>query len=162
MQRLAVLAVLLMLCAPLLSRWVQAHGPLPPTLLGAAAPAHTTSAAVHAGMPGHAHADMAMAADTGSAAAMAMTMHGHAADAPTDAATAAAHGSHGQAGDSHAAHGEACDYCLLAGRLLLVLAVAWLLLPPLRPPLPLLRRLLAVFVPVLQRAHAPRGPPLAA
>nr|WP_269450948.1 DUF2946 family protein [Stenotrophomonas sp. MMGLT7] len=161
MQRLAVLAVLLMLCAPLLSRWVQAHGPLPGPR-GPAAPAHTTSGAAHAGMPGHAHADMAMAADTGAAAAMAMTMHAHAADGSADAATAAAHGSHGQVGDSHAAHGEACDYCLLAGRLLLVLAVAWLLLPPLHPPLPLVRRLLPVFVPVLRRAHAPRGPPLAA
>ncbi len=167
MQRLAVLAVLLTLCAPLPSRWVQAHGPLSVPAGPATAVGRTASAAVDAAMPGHDHAHRTMPGNAGAVPAAAGAMHRHAGGAALPAAAddidmPAAHHSQGQGGNGHAAHGEACDYCVLAARLLPALAVAWLLLPPLHPPLPLVRRLLPVFAPVLRRAHAPRGPPLAA
>ncbi len=172
MQPLALLAVLLMVCAPPLSRWVQAHGPLSaPAAAGSARPA--TAATNPAGMPGDAPIDMAMDM-TGEVAVPTMSagMHRHGAGTAMPAATDATagttlpsghrHGPGARDGEDHAAHGAACDYCVLAARLLPALAIAWLLLPPLPPPLPRVRRRLPFFVPVPRRAHAPRGPPPAA
>lgn len=100
----------------------------------------------HAGMAGMDHT--AMGHDMHD---MAMAGHDHHAAAPAVPSPPA---------DPHAMHGEACEYCVLAMRLLPWLAVLVLLLP-------LLWRPTLVFpwspprLPLLHwPAHAARGPPL--
>lgn len=131
---LACLAVALMLVAPLISRWSQARAPEPMCMSGPA----PAAAAVHAGhAPAQAHG--AVPPDH----AMAGAMH-HAGDHDT------------------ALHGEACDYCMLAARLLPWLALLVLCLLPRRPvqmPLPAtVRAWSALHWPAL----GARGPPLSA
>lgn len=81
--------------------------------------------------------------------------HHHAAHAP--AAPGQAHGD--TSANPHAAHGEACDYCVLAMRLLPWLALLVLLASvPIRPLLPVSRQ--GVFPASLHwPAHPARGPP---
>ncbi|HDS1676977.1 TPA: DUF2946 domain-containing protein [Stenotrophomonas maltophilia] len=117
--QLAVLATLLMVLAPLVSRALQAQ-PMD-----------------HAARVGMDHA------------AMGHDQHGTAPASPSRPA------------DPHAMHGEACEYCVLAMRLLPWLAVLVLLLPLLwRPRLvfPWSQRVLPI---ARWPAHAARGPPRA-
>lgn len=62
--------------------------------------------------------------------------------------------------DPHAGHGEACEYCMMASRLMPWLAVLLVLLPALPRIAPPLQR--AVLAPrsLHWPAHAARGPPL--
>jgi hypothetical protein len=125
--QLAVLATLLMVLAPLVSRALQA----PPMDHSA------VEGMDHAAM-GHDMHDMAMAGHD---------QHNAATTAPSRPA------------DPHAMHGEACEYCVLAMRLLPWLAVLVLLLPLLWRP-----RLTFAWaqqlLPALRwPAHAARGPP---
>jgi hypothetical protein len=141
MHRLALVATLLMVCAPLVSRWLQA-------LPGDAQPLCTSeglrevmsvlpqASAAHVG-----HAMHAVAATAGD------TYEGQ---RPVDEMA------------DHTDHGFACDYCVLAARLLPWLAVALLLLPLLRAIAPQFRVLLLVPAAPHWPAHAPRGPPLLA
>jgi hypothetical protein len=57
-------------------------------------------------------------------------------------------------------HAPACDYCLLAARLLPLLGVLLLVLPWLRPRAPLATPRPPVVDTCSWRAHAARGPPL--
>ena len=121
--QLAVLATLLMVLAPLVSRALQAQ-PMD-----------------HAAMAGMDHAHM----QHDGAVADQSPLPGH-----TDPTPPA---------DPHAMHGEACEYCVLAMRLLPWLAVLVLLLPLLwRPRLvfPWSRQVLPALC---WPAHAARGPP---
>lgn len=125
---LAVVAIVLMLTAPLLSRWQQARsGDRAAAAAAAAAGALCTSGGLHSIL-----------------ALPAVSLPAHA-------------GVHDEGGMPHA---PACDYCLLAGRLLPLLAVLWLVLPWLRQrPPPASARPLVVDT-CSWRAHAARGPPL--
>lgn len=86
------------------------------------------------------------------------------------AMTAAEHAHHmaGQASvvvpkapvDPHAAHGEACDYCTMASRLLPWLAVLLVLVPLSYPLLPSAPRIIPLPTSVRWPAHPARGPPL--
>lgn len=73
-------------------------------------------------------------------------------------AMSAAHGGHHD--DAGLAHAPACDYCLLAARLLPWVALLLALLPWRCPPAPVavLRR--RVVTATARRAHPVRGPPL--
>lgn len=104
-QALAWLALLLVLLAPLVSRWV-AHG-----RVAAAAPVAAMDHSLHAQHTMEAHHDHhAMA-----------TPHDEAAKNPP--------------ADPHADHemGVDCDYCLIAARLITLLVATFLLLVPLAP-----------------------------
>jgi len=133
--RLALVAALLMVCAPLVSRWLQSTG-------GGYAELCTAEGLKRVALAPPVMASMDSMDPAASHA-------GHA--APTQAAAAA----------DHAAHGEgACDYCLLAMRLLpaLLCLLALFTLPrasqaPLAPAAPL-----AAAFP--WPAHPARGPPL--
>ncbi|HDS1139350.1 TPA: DUF2946 family protein [Stenotrophomonas maltophilia] len=121
--QLAVLATLLMVLAPLVSRALQG-APMAPAAM--------------AGMD-HAH------------------MH-HDADASGQGPV------HGQRdltapADPHAMHGEACEYCVLAMRLLPWLAVLVLLLPLLWRPRLVFPWSQQVLPALRWPAHAARGPP---
>jgi len=133
--QLAFIATLLMVLAPLVSRALQAPQGQIPSPQGRA----LTPSTMHGGMD-HAHMH-----------------HGDMAEGqsplpgqrdPTPPA------------DPHAMHGEACEYCVLAMRLLPWLAVLVLLLPLLWRPKPMFPwsqpRLPLLHWP----AHAARGPPL--
>lgn len=130
-SRLALVAMLLMVVAPLLSRALQ-------PVAGYAEMCTTGGLArVALRLPG---------------AAPAMALHpGHGAMTIDTDADAGAHASHG---------GAACDYCLLCVRLLPVLLCLLALLPvlPLRTPDLPCRPLRADAI--ARRAHPPRGPPL--
>ena len=60
---------------------------------------------------------------------------------------------------SHAAHGEACDYCVLAMRLLPWLALAVLLAPLLHRPVAFVPRRVELPASLRWPAHSARGPP---
>ncbi|ATS22287.1 hypothetical protein PK69_04480 [Xanthomonas phaseoli pv. phaseoli] len=132
---LACLAVVLMLVAPLISRWSQAQ-PIEPMCMGV--PALSAESSLHAG---HRTQPPAMAVDAHPGAVV-NTQHAGSHDAAT--------------------HGEACDYCVLAARLLPVLIVALLCLLQLRPtPAPAVTQASARAV-FRWAALGARGPPLAA
>ena len=138
MQRLAALAVLLMLVAPLVSRWVQTQREM---ALGAMCTAQGMEMSAVLPMMGMVHDMSGMAHD----------MRGGYV--------------HGEKGGGHAdggmaTHEEACEYCALAARLLPLLLVLVLLAPLLyRQASPLWRAF--VFVAgVHWPAHPARGPPL--
>jgi len=124
MARLAWLAIALMLCAPLLSRALQAQGP--PAL---------AELCTSAGLK---RIDLGL-----------LNM-----SASHSAAPAAADSSHGA--------DAACDYCLLAIRLLPLLALILALLPLQRTMRAPLRELLQTSNARAWPAHPVRGPPLAA
>lgn len=121
--QLAVLATLLMVLAPLVSRALQA----PPM--------------DHAAMAGMDHAHMHHDA----AALGPSPLHGQ--RSPTPPA------------DPHAMHGEACEYCVLAMRLLPWLAVLVLLLPLLWRPRLVFPWSQQVLPALRWPVHAARGPP---
>ncbi|UXA68076.1 DUF2946 family protein [Xanthomonas prunicola] len=103
---LACVAVVLMLVAPLISRWSQTQSTEPMCMSAPAVSAESSLHADHRPQP-----------------------PGIAAPAHPGAALALQHsGSHGAA-----THGEACDYCVLAARLLPLLIVALLCLLQLLP-----------------------------
>ncbi|QDI02486.1 DUF2946 domain-containing protein [Xanthomonas cerealis pv. cerealis] len=120
---LAVVAIVLMLTAPLLSRWQQARSG---DWAAAAAGALCTSGGVQSIL-----------------ALPAVSLPGHT-------------GAHD---DGRMLHAQACDYCLLAARLLPLLAVLLLLLPWLRQRPPLASPRPPVVDRCSWRAHAARGPP---
>ncbi|EOW2139454.1 DUF2946 family protein [Stenotrophomonas sp. GD03908] len=125
--RLAILATLLMVLAPLVSRALQAH-PMD-----------------HAAMAGMDHA--AMGHDMHGMAMAGHDLHGATPAAPDRPA------------DPHAMHGEACEYCVLAMRLLPWLAVLVLLLPLLWRPRLVFPWSQQVLLALRWPAHAARGPP---
>ncbi|MCW4454679.1 hypothetical protein OK348_07695 [Flavobacterium sp. MXW15] len=134
---LAFAAALLMAVAPVVSRWVQAqhatHAAMPataPAVQAAAMEAH----AGHHGMAAGEHAHHGMD-------------HGTTAPAPQPPA------------DPHAAHGEACEYCTLASRLLPWLALLLVLAPLLPCIVPAIRGAAPAVRALRWPAHAPRGPP---
>ncbi len=146
--QLAFVATLLMALAPLVSRWQQAQGPsvmLMPGGMAHVMPPHEMAAhampAHHMTMHGSSMHDMSM-----------HDMSRHAV-APADTAPAAPI-------DPHAGHGEACEYCMMASRLMPWLAVLILLLPALRVITPPVLRSVATPRSLRWPAHAARGPPL--
>lgn len=164
--QLAFVATLLMALAPLVSRWQQAQGPsvmlmpggmahvMPPGAVGIEPTPHS----------GKSHHDMhAMAASDTSTHDM--TMHGPAMhhmsmhDMPGHAA-AAADTEPAAPIDPHAGHGEACEYCMMASRLMPWLAVLLVLLPALPVIAPPVLRSVATPRSLRWPAHAARGPPL--
>lgn len=160
--QLAFVATLLMALAPLVSRWQQAHAEAPvmlmPTGMIHALPALPDAHAVH-GMPQHdgqhhgmQHDDMQHPGMQHHEMAMQpMSMHATpgAHDAPVPSPPMS----------EHAGHGDACEYCMMASRLMPWLAVLILLLPAMPVIAP--RVLRAVPTPRSLRwpAHAARGPP---
>ncbi len=154
--QLAFVATLLMALAPLVSRWQQAHADAPVMLMpmGMAMPGmdHPMPAPAPAADP---HAGHHMAGHATPAHALpAHTMHG---DAASDAPPAPA-----PPLSEHAGHGEACEYCMMASRLMPWLAVLILLLPALPVTAPALLRAVATPGSLRWPAHAARGPPLTA
>ncbi len=145
--QLAFVATLLMALAPLVSRWQQAHADAPVMAMpmGMAHPmpaAAITAADPHAGhaMAGHAMAGHDMAAHA---------LHGDAPATPVAPLLG-----------EHAGHGEACEYCMMASRLMPWLAVLVLLLPALPVIAPRVLRAVAAPRSLRWPAHAARGPPL--
>ncbi|AUI91493.1 DUF2946 family protein [Xanthomonas oryzae] len=132
---LACLAVVLMLVAPLISRWSQTQSTEPMCM---SAPALSAASSLHAD---HRYEPPVIAAQANPGAAL-----------------AAQHpGSH-----DAAIHGEACDYCVLAARVLPLLIVALLCLLQLRPtPVPAHIQASARSV-FRWAALGARGPPLPA
>ena len=136
---LAFAAALLMAVAPVVSRWVQSHH------------------AAHEGMamPGHAMASTAEGEGHAMHAGMDHAMHmGHA------AGTAAPSPKPQMPADPHAAHGEACDYCTMASRLLPMLALLLVLAPLLYRLAPASPRRIDLPASLRWPAHLARGPPL--
>lgn len=146
--QLAFVATLLMALAPLVSRWQQAHAEAPwmlmPDGMTHAMPAPPEAHAGHA-MPMH---DMPMH-DMGSDHALPM----HAAPSTHDTAAPSPPMS------EHAGHGEACEYCMMASRLMPWLAVLIVLLPALPVIAPRVPRAVAAPRSLRWPAHAARGPP---
>jgi len=136
---LAVLATLLVIVGPLISRW-QAYGVLPAASSALEAP--SPAGMSMEGMHHHHHAAMAAAAEPAAAAAS---------PAPAPAK------------DPHAGHrmGVDCDYCLLAARLLPWLVFALLVLPLLRAPAPRLVQVVGRTGKAWHGHLGARGPPLA-
>ncbi|MEN5071187.1 DUF2946 family protein [Stenotrophomonas sp. TWI1183] len=132
--QLAFVATLLMALAPLVSRWQQAHARAPVMLM----PAGMTHALP---APPDAHAGHGMPQHDGQHHVM---QHGDMQHTPMS---------------EHAGHGDACEYCMMASRLMPWLAVLILLLPAMPVIAP--RVLRAVPTPRSLRwpAHAARGPP---
>lgn len=159
--QLAFVATLLMALAPLFSRWQQAQGPSVMLMPGGMAHVMPRSKADVEPPPhsGRSHHDMhAMTASDSAAHDMAMhdmTMHdmsGHAAAAGSAEPVAPL--------DPHAGHGEACEYCMMASRLMPWLAVLIVLLPALPVIAPPVLRSVATPRSLRWPAHAARGPPL--
>lgn len=136
--QLAFVATLLMALAPLVSRWQQAQGPSVMLMPGGMA---------HVMPPG--------AADIDPAPHSGMSHH----DMPGHA-TATAHTEPAAPIDPHAGHGEACEYCMMASRLMPWLAVLLVLLPALAVIAPPVLRSVATPRSLRWPAHAARGPPL--
>ena len=149
--QLAFVATLLMALAPLVSRWQQAHAEAPwmlmPDGMTHAMPAPPEAHAGHA-MPMH---DMPMH-DMGSDHAMPMHEMGSDHAMPMHAAPSAPI-------SEHAGHGEACEYCMMASRLMPWLAVLIVLLPALPVIAPRVPRAVAAPRSLRWPAHAARGPP---
>ncbi|PPT92410.1 hypothetical protein XthCFBP4691_04140 [Xanthomonas theicola] len=122
-EALAVLAMALMLAAPLLSRWQQARS-----------------------------------GDRAAAAGPLCSSRGLQSLPPLPVVPVPVHpGTHDGAGLPHA---PACDYCLLAARLLPVLALVLVVLRWLRHPAPRAAPRPPAAQRGMWRAHAARGPPL--
>ena len=164
--QLAFVATLLMALAPLVSRWQQAQGPSVMLMPGGMAHVMPPSAvgnepAPHSGMSHH---DMhAMAASDTSTHDMAMhgsAMHDMSMHDMPGHATAPAHTEPAAPIDPHAGHGEACEYCMMASRLMPWLAVLIVLLPALPVIAPPVLRTVAAPRSLRWPAHAARGPPL--
>ncbi len=157
--QLAFVATLLMVLAPLVSRWQQAQGPQ--VMLMPGGMAHVMAAAIVADEPAEAlapamdhhgmgHHDMAMH-DT---SMQAMATHG-----PATSPTGSTEPAPKPSIDPHAGHGEACEYCMMASRLMPWLAVLFVLLHALQLSAPPVPRTVATRS-LRWPAHAARGPPL--
>jgi len=157
--QLAFVATLLMALAPLVSRWQLAHAEAPVMLM--------STGMTHAmPVPPDAHAGHDMQHDIAQhdmqhhhvqhhdVAMQPMPMHAvtRAHDTPTPASPSPPM-------SEHAGHGDACEYCMMASRLMPWLAVLVLLLAAMPVIAP--RVLRAVPTPRSLRwpAHAARGPP---
>lgn len=152
--QLAFVATLLMALAPLVSRWQQAQGPqvmlmpggmahVMPSAMGTDEPADMPPPMDHHGMGHH---DMAM-----------HDMSTHDMSTPRAASTDPAPR---PSVDPHAGHGEACEYCMMASRLMPWLAVLFVLLHALQRSVPAVPRTVATPRSLRWPAHAARGPPL--
>ncbi|WP_088060991.1 DUF2946 family protein [Xanthomonas fragariae] len=130
---LAYLAVALMLVAPLISRLSQAQAGEPMCMNGPALDASSSLHADHLSMP------------------LQTAAHRHA-SADTTAHLAGGHDA--------AMHGEACDYCVLAARLLPWLAWVVLCLLQLRPPPVPVHVKARTWSALRWAALGARGPPL--
>lgn len=159
--QLAFVATLLMALAPLVSRWQQAQGPSVMLMPGGMAHVMPRGAAEIDPTPdsGMSHHDMhAMAASDSATHVTAMhhmSMHdmsGHAAAVAVTEPAAPI--------DPHAGHGEACEYCMMASRLMPWLAVLIVLLPALPVIAPPVLRTVAAPRSLRWPANAARGPPL--
>jgi len=139
--QLAMVAAVLMAAAPVVSRWLQAqHGQMQMSMQ----------------MSGMTAAPMGKVAADPHAAHHAMHgSHEHAAPAVPNTPQ-----SHPSAPDPHAAHGEACDYCTMASRLLPWLAVLLVLAPLLYRLVPTSPRCIQLPSSLHWPAHPARGPPL--
>ncbi|WP_141057634.1 DUF2946 family protein [Stenotrophomonas rhizophila] len=147
-----------MALAPLVSRWQQAHADAPlmlmPSGMAHAMPVADAPAGPHAGhgMPAsHPHHAMPMH----DMPMQGMSMQGMSPHAAAPSQTAPA-----PPLDEHAGHGEACEYCMMASRLMPWLAVLILLLPALAVIAPTVLRAVATPRSLRWPAHAARGPPL--
>ncbi|HCV95242.1 MAG TPA: hypothetical protein DGV23_00580 [Stenotrophomonas sp.] len=153
--QLAFVATLLMALAPLVSRWQQAHADAPLMLM--------PSGMAHA-MPGPAdpHAGHRTPAHTMPAAHLhpAMPMEDMPMHDMSSHALAPSPSAHTPPSDEHAGHGEACEYCMMASRLMPWLAVLILLLPALPVIAPTVLRAVASPRSLRWPAHGARGPPL--
>lgn len=129
---LAFAATLLMAVAPVVSRWVQSGHEQHMAVMPSA------TAAAPAG-----HHAM-------TAAEHAMHMAGAAAETHKPPVPA----------DPHAAHGEACEYCTMASRLVLGLALLLVLAPLLYRLAPETPRAIRLPTSLRWPAHPVRGPPL--
>lgn len=141
---LAIVATLLMTFAPIVSRVLQSL----PAADSTATKAHPDHAAMQAAIAAatidHAdHARQRLAAD---AHAGHLSPAGSAASSP--------------AGGEHAAHGEACDYCTMASRLLPWLALLLVLASLFYRQIPEVIRRAPALPSTHWPAHAARGPPL--
>lgn len=150
--QLAFVATLLMALAPLVSRWQQAHAEAPVMLMPTGM-AHAMSGPLDA-HAGHVMAHQDMQHDG--------TQHHHMATQPMPVHTM--QGAHEQAAPSppmgeHAGHGDACEYCMMASRLMPWLAVLILLLPAMPVIAPRVRRAVPTPRSLRWPAHAARGPP---
>jgi hypothetical protein len=154
--QLAFVATLLMALAPLVSRWQQAQGPSVMLMPGGMAHVMPAGSAHGMSMHGMSAHDMSLhdtsMHDTSMHDTSMHSMAGHAA-APADATPATPI-------DPHAGHGEACEYCMMAARLMPWLAVLILLLPALPVIAPAVLRTVAAPRSLRWPAHAARGPPL--
>jgi hypothetical protein len=138
---LAVLATLLVIVGPLVSRW-QRGGVMPPVAMAAqAVPAALQAPAAMPGMHHHHHPDGAAQASPAAAAPLIR---------PDPASV-----------DPHAGHdmGVDCEYCLLAARLLPWLVFALLVLPLLRAPAPRVHEVLGQPGTTWHGHLGARGPP---
>jgi len=163
--QLAFVATLLMALAPLVSRWQQAQGPQVMLMPGGMAHVMPTVAAaedpgaVHphpAGHSGTAHHDM----PRHDMSMHNMAMHGASTHDMPASPAASADPAASPPIDPHAGHGEACEYCMMASRLMPWLAVLILLLPALQLLAPAVPRTVATPRSLRWPAHAARGPPL--
>lgn len=155
--QLAFVATLLMVLAPLVSRWQQAHADAPvmrmPTGMTHAMPVPLDAHAGHV----MAHQDMQHDGTQHDGA-----QHHHMPTQPMP--VHAMQGAHEQAAPSppmseHAGHGDACEYCMMASRLIPWLAVLILLLPAMPVIAPRVRRAVPTPRSLRWPAHAARGPP---
>jgi hypothetical protein len=157
--QLAFVATLLMALAPLVSRWQQAQADAPrmlmPSGMAHAMPVGDVPADPHAGHAGHAGHGMPAAHQHHAMRMQDMPMPGMATHA-----AAASPATHTPPLDEHAGHGEACEYCMMASRLMPWLAVLILLLPALPVIAPTVLRAVATPRSLRWPAHAARGPPL--
>lgn len=159
--QLAFVATLLMALAPLVSRWQQAQGPSVMLMPGGMAHVMPHGAADIDPTPdsGMSHHDMHAMAASGSAT-HAMAMHHMSMHDMSGPAAAVAVTDPAAPIDPHAGHGEACEYCMMASRLMPWLAVLIVLLPALPVIAPPVLRTVAAPRSLRWPAHAARGPPL--
>lgn len=140
--------MLLVLCAPLVSRWVASTHPVPTAQ--DVAPSHVHPLEDHA---------VAMPAEHAHHHGMAAHADGHATHAH---ANPHAEQSSAPAVDPHADHemGVDCDYCLIAARLITLLVAAFLLLVPLAPVCRALAGAVRALPLRLMGTLGARGPPV--
>jgi len=165
--QLAFVATLLMALAPLVSRWQQAQGPsimlmpggmahVMPGADGAGSPPPHAATHHNAPQPGMSHHGMAHHDMT----PQAMSTHDMSLHAGSAHSAAAADTAPAAPVDPHAGHGEACEYCMMASRLMPWLAVLILLVPALPVIAPAVLRAVATPRSLRWPAHGARGPPL--
>ncbi|MBT2766765.1 DUF2946 family protein [Stenotrophomonas sp. ISL-67] len=157
-----------MALAPLLSRWQQAQGD--PVMVMPGGMAHVMPAAVVETLPrvddagmqheGTNHQDMHQGMHQSMHQSMHQGMHHMPMASSTADVTDATRAPAAPPLDPHAGHGEACEYCMMASRLMPWLAVLILLLPALPVIAPAVLRTVAAPRSLRWPAHAARGPPL--